>query len=45
MSASEGPSARLSGRQAVLWGLAFAVILALVTSYLLFGRQLLPLLG
>lgn len=45
MSHPGGPPARLSGRQALLWSLAFLVIAVLVTFYFLFGSRLLPLLG
>lgn len=45
MSHPAPPPARLSARQAVLWGLAFAIIAVLVAFYFLYGRQLRPLLG
>jgi hypothetical protein len=35
----------MSARQALAWGLAFAVIGALVVFYFTYGRQVRPLLG
>ncbi len=36
---------RLTPRQAVGWGLAFLVILALVVLFFIYGRQVRPILG
>lgn len=36
---------RISGRQAVFWGVAFLVIAALVALYFIDGRQVRPILG
>ena len=36
---------RLTTRQALGWGIAFAVILALLALFFLYGRQLKPLLN
>jgi len=41
---SPGP-ARLTPRQVWLWGLAFAVIVALIVLYFVYGRTLRPPLG
>lgn len=45
MTSGPGPEARVTLRQALVWGLAFAAIVALVILYFLYGRQVVSLLG
>lgn len=42
--AAPGPG-RITGRQALGWGIAFLVIIALVVLFFLYGRQVRPVLG
>lgn len=45
MTDGRAPTDRLTTRQAVLWGVVFAVILALLVLFFLYGRQVQPLLN
>ncbi|MBI1722776.1 MAG: hypothetical protein HYR48_02580 [Gemmatimonadetes bacterium] len=45
MTEGRVPSDRLTTRQAVIWGVVFAVILALLVLFFLYGRQVRPLLN
>jgi hypothetical protein len=49
---SEGPRetsgqapARISGRQAIGWSVAFLIVVLLVVLFFLYGRQVRPMLG
>ena len=45
MTAGPPVSGRLSIRQLLGWGIVFAIIVALVVVFFLFGRQVVPLVG
>jgi hypothetical protein len=45
VTAGGPPPGRLTPRQAVGWSVAFAVILALVVLFFIYGRQVRPALG
>jgi hypothetical protein len=45
MTGGGPPGGRLTPGQAWGWGLAFAVIIALVVLFFVFGRQVRPILG
>ena len=45
MTGTPPPSGRMTPRQAVGWGVAFAVILVLIVLFFIYGPQVRPVLG